>query len=324
MNIELLERNRLQVESVRQQYRREQKLVELGAANRVRMYQLKAQLANEELGVVTSQNQLDQSYLSLWQLMNIEPDTSLKIERPAIAAQDIADEARSIQEVYHEYEGHSPEVKAAQFRTTSSALSRKIAVGSRSPRLTANAGIQSFYSTQTTRGTGIPTLTPTPLGVDGNGNPILIMRQTYPGTEVTPFSEQFDRNLGKTLGFTLFVPIFNGWQVNTSLQKARINEATAQLNQKQVQNDLFKTIAQAHQDLRAARKKYEATENSFEANREALALAEAQFAAGALSTTDYLNSKNEFLKAQATFVQAKYELVFRRKALDFYLGKPIY
>ena len=119
------------------------------------------------------------------------------------------------------------------------------------------------------------------------------------------------------------MPVFNGWQANTSIQKSRINEYSAHLNEKQVQNDLFKTITQAHQDFKAAQKKFSASENSLDASKESFAVAENQFNLGAISTTDYLNIKNEYLKAQASYVQAKYELVFRRKVLDFYLGKPL-
>ena len=146
----------------------------------------------------------------------------------------------------------------------------------------------------------------------------------YQNFEVTPFSDQFNRNLGKVLGFTLTLPLFNSWQVNTNVQKSRINEYSAHLNEKQVQNDLYKNISQSLLDFTGAVKKYEASQSSYDANKESYQLAESQFTLGAINTTDYLNAKNEFMKAQSTFLQAKYELVFRRKVLDFYLGKPLY
>ena len=34
-------------------------------------------------------------------------------------------------------------------------------------------------------------------------------------------------------------------------------------------------------------------------------------------------SKNSYIKAQTDYLQAKYELVFRKKVLDFYSGKPL-
>jgi outer membrane protein len=53
-------------------------------------------------------------------------------------------------------------------------------------------------------------------------------------------------------------------------------------------------------------------------------VAEAQFNLGALSTADFIVTKSQYLQAETNLVQAKYELLFRRKVLDFYLGKGLY
>lgn len=324
MNQELLQRNKLQITTTQQQIVKQEKLYELGAANRVKLLQLKAQAANEEVQIITSQNQLDQSYLTLWQLMNIVPDTANKVIKPEFDIAQIADEPRTPSQIYEAYLSQSPDIRAAQMRSRSAELSKYVALGGRSPRISVNANINSFYSTQTQRSVGDPVLTPRTIGYDTNGMPLQILSPTYSKYEITPFSDQFNRNLGKSLGFTLLLPIFNGWQVNTNVQKSKINEYSSHLTEQQTRNDLFKTIAQAHQDFKAAQKKYEANENSYAANEESNTLAESQFNLGAISINDYLNIKNEFLKAQNLFVQSKYELVFRRKVLDFYLGKSLY
>ena len=61
----------------------------------------------------------------------------------------------------------------------------------------------------------------------------------------------------------------------------------------------------------------------FESNKEALDISEKQFELGGLNTADYLASKNAYVKAESDYLQAKYELVFRKKVLDFYSGKPL-
>jgi outer membrane protein len=52
-------------------------------------------------------------------------------------------------------------------------------------------------------------------------------------------------------------------------------------------------------------------------------LANSQFTLGAINANDYIASKNQFLSAETSLLQAKYQLMFRRKVLDFYLGKPL-
>jgi len=325
MNIELDERNVIQAQYTREQIVKQQKLYELGAANKVKLLQLKAQVSNEELQIVTGKNQLSQSYLTLWQLMNIEPDTNNKVIKPDIDISKIENEPRTATQIYQEYLNQSPDVKAAQLRSRSAEISKYVSLGGRSPRVSVNASLSSFYSTQTQQGVGNISYMPSALGFkDPNGQiPNLFYTPGYSSYQVTPFSDQFNTNLGKALGFTLTLPIYNSWQVNTNVQKSKINEYSAHLTEKQVQNDLYKNITQALLDFNGAQKKYEANKTSLDANKESYLIAESQFTLGAISTTDYLNAKNEYEKAQSSYFQSKYELVFRRKVLDFYSGKSL-
>lgn len=327
MNTEIVASRQFQITSTTEQLKRQQRLFELGGTSKVKLLQLKAQYANEESQLVTAQTQLDQSYLTLWQLLNLSPDSSNKIITPDSASlMNIATMTPEADEIYQAFVSKSPEVIAAKQRTEVSKYNQYIATGGRSPRLTFSAGINSFYSTQAQRGVGEPTYTPVPLGVDAMGNPApyFTMVPSYASSQIIPFSEQFDRNLGKNFGFTLSVPIFNGWQVSTNVQKARINQTSTELSQKQAEQDLYKNINQAYLDFVSSQKKYESNTNNFDANKEAMELAEAQFSLGALNTADFIVTKTQYLQAETSLVQAKYELLFRRKVLDFYLGKPLY
>jgi outer membrane protein len=237
---------------------------------------------------------------------------------------NIVNETPEAEEIYKAFVDKSPDVLAAKQRSEASKYNRYVAAGGRSPRLTLSGGINSFYTTQNQQGVGTPTLVPIQIGVDATGVPVYTSTPRYSSTEVVPFNTQFDRNLGKNFGFTLSVPILNGWQVNTNIQKAKINEMSTELNQKQAEQDLYKNVNQAYLDFKSAQKKYESNVNNYAANKEAMELAETQFSLGALNTSDFIVTKTQFLQAETSLVQAKYELLFRRKVLDFYLGKPLY
>ncbi len=327
MNTEIVVARQYQIESTAEQLRRQQQLYDLGGVNRVKLLQMKAQYASEESQLITAQTQLDQSYLTLWQLLNLNPDTNNKVVRPDSASMmNIANESQGADQIYKSFLAKSPEVLAAKERAEASKYNQYVALGGRSPRLTFSGGINSFYTTQNQQGVGEPTYTPVSVGVDamGNPSPYYTFVPRYTSTEVVPFSNQFDKNLGKNFGFTLSVPIFNGWQVNTNVQKARISQVSSELNQKQAELDLYKNVNQAYLDFKSAQKKYESNVNNYEANKEALLLAESQFNLGALNTADFIVTKTQYLQAETNLVQAKYELLFKRKVLDFYLGKPLY
>lgn len=327
MNSEIVEARAYQLESTTEQLKRQEKLYELGGTSKVKLLQLKAQYASEESQLVAAQTQLDQSYLSLWQFLNITPDTANKIVSPDSASMmNIVMETPEADEIYKSYLAKSPEVQAAQKRAEASKYDQYIASGGRSPRLTLSGGVNSFYTTQNMQGVGAPIYRPVPIGVDAGGNPspYYSLVPSFGSTEVVPFSDQFDKNLGKNFGFTLSVPIFNGWQVSTNVQKARINKTSNELNQKQAELDLYKNINQAYLDFKSSQKKYESNVNNYDANKEAMDLAQTQFSLGALNTSDFIVTKTQYLQAETNLVQAKYELLFRRKVLDFYLGKPLY
>ena len=324
LNKEIVEARMLQGAATKEQLYRQQKLYDLGASSRLKFLQVKSQYANEGSQLVQAQTLLDQAYLSLWQLMNIAPDTANKIVKPDNSQFNLDSETRTAAQIYEDFLSRSPEVKAAKFRAESARIAYTMALGGRSPRILMSGGLNSFYSTQSTRGVGSPNTSLTQIGIDSFGVPVYAPFLRYSETEVTPFSDQFDRNLGKSIGFTLSLPLFNAWQVNTNIQKQRINQMSADLNKKQTELDVYKNVNQAYLDFQSAQKRYAASYDNFDANKESLSLAETQFTLGALNTTDYITVKNQYLQAETSLLQAKYELLFRRKVLDFYLGKPLY
>ncbi|MCU0423725.1 MAG: TolC family protein [Bacteroidia bacterium] len=323
LNTEILQARILQAGATAEQVKRQQQMYELGSLNKVRYLQIKAQLANEESQLVIARTQLDQSYLTLWQLMNIAPDTLNKIQAPPLTMNQVSGEIKTAEEIYRDFLARSPEVQAAKARKQSAHISYLMALGSRSPRLVMSGGFNSFFTTQATRGVGAGNPQLRQIGIDSFGVPVYSPFLQFSETEVVPFNEQFDRNLGKSLGFTLSIPIFNGWQVNTNIQRQRINQMSAGLTMTQTELDVYRNVNQAYLDFQSAIKRYDASLIGYDANKEAYLLAQQQFELGALNTADFLNTKNQYLQAETTLLQAKYELMFRRKVLDFYLGKSL-
>jgi outer membrane protein len=48
-----------------------------------------------------------------------------------------------------------------------------------------------------------------------------------------------------------------------------------------------------------------------------------RYDAGATNYVDYQVSENNLFQAKSDQVRAKYDLIFKKKVLDFYQGKPI-
>lgn len=321
---EILEAAKNQVSTSKNQLERQQKLFDLGGLNKNKLLQLKAQIASEELNLITQQNLLNSAYLDLWQLIDLPPDTANKVEKINVNSILIADENRLPLAIYSDYEKQSPDVLAAKQRQRSAHLQKYVAIGARSPRLSLNGSLSSFYTTLNTQGTGTPTNLIIPIGlVEGTNQTVNTFRTVYSNTETVSLSNQFNKNFGTSLGFTLSLPIFNGWSVNNNIQKSNIQMEVAKLTEKQTQQNLFKSINSAYLNFKNAQLRHTAALQSLDANKEAVDISEKQYELGGLSLTEYLASKNSFIKAQTDYLQAKYELVFRKKVLDFYSGKSL-
>ncbi len=327
-SIELKNSAATRIEATKAQVERQQKMYDLGSSNKSKYLQLKAQLAGEELQLVNAENTVSQAYLELWLMIEVKPDPVNTIIMPNTEQFAITDEPGTIEAIFDEYSKRSPDILAAEQRKRSAELQNYIARGQRSPRLSLTGSLSSFYSTQSKTGVGSPILTKTLIGSgDYNSTAIPVysyIPSGYSSYETISFKDQYDRNLGSNISLNLSVPIFNGWSVNNNIQKSTINQENSRLSEKLTRNNLYRSIAQSYVDFKSAYKKFEANKENADANKEAFEVADKQFELGAMNMADYLNTKNSYIRAQADYTQAKYELVFRRKVMDFYLGKPLY
>ena len=108
-----------------------------------------------------------------------------------------------------------------------------------------------------------------------------------------------------------------------SRQNADLQILNTQLNREIAINNLRKTVTQAVNDVIAAQASYNAAQKSFTASESAFDFAEKKFKAGTASAFEYTNALNARAQSQSLLVQAKYDLIFKSKIIDYYLDKPI-
>ena len=57
--------------------------------------------------------------------------------------------------------------------------------------------------------------------------------------------------------------------------------------------------------------------------QESFAYTEQRFEVGMANSVEYNDAKNKLAQAESEVLQSKYEYLFRKTILDFYLGNPI-
>ena len=321
-----------QLKATELQSERLKKLVDAGALAQGDFYTLEAQRALENSQAVSAHNNLDISFLTLVQMLDLPTSEGFEIESPDLELGLQSQLALTAEQIYGFALETQPQIKSAEAKVKSSEIGLSMAQGGQSPTLTLQGSIGSGYSgaAQVLKSytSYIPDVTQTPPAAfipGANGQPEQYV-WTFAGTsvyETKPFNSQFKDNFNKSVSLNLNVPIFNGWSARTNISRAKINVENTKYNLELSKLDLRKTIQQAYADANAALNNYQASTTGVDAARESYRYAEQKFNVGSMNSVDYNNSKKDLEKAESDQIRAKYEFIFKSTVLDFYVGKPI-
>lgn len=317
---ELLKIAKGQFDITKQQLEQTEKLANAGTLAKSAVYDVKAQLASEEVNVTSADNNYQIAMLTLKQFMNLDSLNNFNISKPDVDVQSENLLGNSVQNIYETALKNQPSIKGAEYNLLMAEKTLAAAKGRVSPTISLNGSIGTGYSGLAKDVVGYNNVTDT-LGYIGT-TPFTYLRQD-PIFKDTPFNDQFKNNTNKSLGLTITVPLFNGLQTYTSVKNAKLNALNAKLNQDLAEQNLYKTIAQAYANARAALNKYAASKTSVEASEQSFGFAQQKFNVGAISAFDFNTAKTRLVNAQSNLIQAKFDYLFKLKVLDFYQGKAL-
>jgi len=304
LNKELVIANENQLQITKQQIEKTRKLVDAGSVAKGNLLQIQAQAAQEELQVINIKNQLEISYLNISQLLELKTPEGFEIVIPEISIDTNGVITGNIDEIFSVAQGTRPEIKSSELKLTASEYDLKIAKGGRSPRLSMSHSFSTGYSD----------IRKKLLGID----PV-----TGPYYGKYSFADQVNDNINYGIGFSLNIPILNGWQVNKNIANSRLAIESSGYALEGVKKQLYKNIQQAYTDAVASLKKYTASIKAVISIEESFRYTEQKFNVGLVTPVDYNVAKTQLLSAQSDMSQAKYEFIFKSKVLDFYKGLPL-
>jgi len=295
LNKELVIANDTQLQTTKQQIEKTRKMVDAGSVARGNLLQIEAQAAQEEVQLITMENALETSYLTLTQMLELKTPEGFEIVMPLISVDTSATITGKIDEIFNVAVQNRPEIKSAELKLESSKYDLKIARGGRSPRLTSSYSMGTRYN--------------------------FVYNDTL--AHNGPFVDQFKgwRNYG--IGFSLSIPILNGWQVNKNISNSKLGITSSEYTLEAAKKNLYKIIQQAYADAVASLKKYTSSTKAIAYSAESFRYTEVKFNQGMVTSIDYNTAKTALLKAQSDMAQAKYEYIFKTKVLDFYKGLPL-
>lgn len=332
-NKERLQNARYQLSSSQQQYDRTRKQVEAGALPKANELNLDAQVATNEVNVVTAENALALSLLQLKQALQLPASTPLDIVMPDIGVEDLILE-QDRQEIFAMARETLPEVKSAALRKESAHFNVKAQRGAFYPRLSLTGSVNSNYSSASdglrfVPDGGDPIISYPQIGVVGGqgGQPVYSSEpvETASGDLVDGYGrrEQLQDNIFRQVSIGLSIPIFNNLSTRSSYQRAVINRQLADVSAKEVDNTLRQNVETAYNDAVAAYKTYNSSLRQVSAREEAFRMTKQRFDIGATPFVEYQVAENDLFQARTDLARAKYDFILKKKVLDFYQGKPL-
>jgi outer membrane protein len=317
-----------QMEVTQTQLERTQKLVNAGSLPETNLYDIKAQLANDELSIVNAENAIISAKLTLKQLMNTAADREIEVVRVEVPNPSIQPYPNTPAQIYEVAQGFLADIQAADMRVKASQKSVDIAKGLKMPVVSASGSYNSSYSTAAEQVNVTQRIVETEAGyvnVAGTRYPVIGYLPTSSATtEKIGYFRQLGGNGNASLGLNVRIPIFNGYSTKFRLTTAQINQKQTEIQSENIRLRLRQDIEQAFVNMNNSAKRYSAIGNQVKALEESFRASDARFNVGSLNALDYSIAKTNLDRARVNQIQAKYDYVFRIKILDFYQNKALY
>ena len=334
-NKELYENANFQLKSSQTQLERIVKQVAAGSLPKADQLNQEALVATNEVNLINQENAVNLSMLQLKQALQLPSSTPLDVIVPELSPEDLILELGP-DEIFQTALETMPEIKSAMLKVESADYALRASKGNIYPRLSLNGALQSNYSSvsdeprPTAISGSVPSSSPTGVAIVTDpsvGTLYFPVHALVPN--ITEYSDgygyqnQLKDNLFKTSSLTLSIPLFNGLQTRSSVQRAAVNTEVARINQIEAENTLRQIIETSYNDAVAASKTYTSSLKQVSAREEAARMNQQRFELGAINFVENQISENDLFRAKSDLLRAKYNFIFRKKILDFYQGKPI-
>ncbi len=281
--------NKETVQTSQYQRDRGESLLRAGSISKVELAQLEAQLSSDKYLLVNAENTLSLAKLQLKQLLELQLEDDIDIIIPEIDEQDILKPLPDLANIYSVSQEVMPRMKSSRLNTDITRIETEMAKGGYFPKVSLNASAGTSH-------------------ISGN---------------TLSFDDQLRNNFNDGIGMTVNIPIFTNRENKSAVERARLNQKTAELDLQEAGKNLLAEIETVYQDALSAQSQYISASENVKALQISYNLFEQQFNLGMKNTLDLLTEKNNLLSAMQNQLQAKYMSIMNAQLLNLYQDLPI-
>jgi len=278
---ENLKRDRRQMERITEANR-------VGSLSLADVYRQQSQVAQDELSLITAQNNYDKSRVDLVALIGLDVADEYSFVDPSLGT-----------------EISQGELEATTAQSKDFTASSQRALSLRPDYISASEQLDAAGSGVAIARAGyLPSVS-------------AFAGYSLSDRKISNLSDNKNMNVGLSIRWNLF----DGFQTNQSLQTALASERNAEITLVQAQRSINVEIKKALLDLEAARKQYEVSQKGLISATEDRKIAEERYNLGAGTLLDLLTANAGLVNAEANKINAVYNYITAKRNMEYALGE---
>lgn len=292
MNQEMLEYQRTVLNTSREQVAQGEKRYQAGRILESDFKLLQSQYLADSVNIENTQIAIDNEYVALRNLLNIDKGQTLLVTIPDSAQLAQSMQVPELQTVMQQALGYLPELKMKENQVEIAEYDVKIAKGAYYPSISASAGIGTGYN-----------------AAYGNGHDGL--------------TSGLYKGLNESVGLNVSIPIYRQGSVRNNVKIKEIQVQQAELALQNAEDQVIREIEEFYLTVKKAYNNYELSELQQEAYYLNYMTYNQKFQFGTITAVELLQQQTNYLNILNNFMQNKYNFLLQKKVLDVYTGQSI-
>jgi len=289
---EMVDLAQQQLQHSTENYNQVKRMEELGIKGFPDVAEMRAKEATDQYNLTRQKNLLIIAIIKLKEKMNFPIDEDLDIEN-YLSDKLIAKTTDSPLEIFDQSVNYLPKALAAEASYEAYKLSYKMAKGNLFPKISLGAGISTnFY-------------------------------RKMDGSDYDSFTTQLKNKRGHYVGFSLSIPIFNGFSKTSNLKRSKAEMMIAKHEKEEVMRTLYSEIEQAVADMNGQADEYYQAKEQVEYMSIAHEVNQRKYQEGLVSALELHTSDNRVFQAKVEELNAQLKFYLKQKLVDYYKGEPL-
>lgn len=318
---------KIQLQQSQAQLSNTRKLVDAGSLPELNAAELEAQVARDSATAITARGTVYQNILNLKANMSMDADSYFEIEAPSvdnIPIEKIADLQPDA--VYQLALTNMPQQQYNSFKIKAAEKNSEAAKGRLYPTISAFGSLGSRYNNRSEEITGSTLINPAIGKVNVNGVDYNVYSPfPYPNYSYgkQPFLSQLNQNFNQSVGLSLSIPIFNGYNARTNYETSKLTIKNLQLQRELDAKTLKSDIYRAYDAAVVALEKFNAGKKSLETAERTYNFAKKRYEVGMMNTFELITNQNNLFSAKLQDALNQFDYIFKMKVLEYYKGQGL-